>query len=446
MPTGAPPFYFDGPETLAEQRLPTRQELDRSAPQHPVCILAASGYWAKPSYTALNSLALQLNGIDRNTVPSVPGVEIIKDLAGEPTGTIVDHNYREIAQMALLPAVPRFSAQDRLDGIRRALEIYHASGTTSIYEGHGCSPEVVAIYRKLRENNDLTMRTGLVVSPPWQGAADAEMYMRDWLSYAQGAGLGDPMLRVSGVFISFDGAKKAPAFDAGKIRDTGYWSHLRHTNDAEEFEALCMLAARHNRRVHCVASGSRVFDAVAIWERIAERFDIRSQRWVLEHVSTTNAECLARLKALGVGVTLIPNHHLWKNGQSFLNLSEEEQNSAVPAKQLHEAGIPVSAGTDNSPPNPLSTMRTIMKRVERTTGRVVGPEGRTTAEVALRILTSAGAWLTFEERAKGCLLPGFYADCAVLSDDPLTVPPDELEQLTCLATVVGGAFVHRTRQ
>ena len=167
MPVGDPPFYFGGPAALAERRMPTRDELDRAAPEHPVCILPPSGYWgAPPCHMALNSHALRLNRIDATTTPSLAGIEILKDEAGEPTGVFVDHNPRESTQLDLLPEVPGFSIEERRDGVREAVRLYHSKGTTSIYEGHGCSPDVMRIYQDMWEAGALTMRVGMVVNPP----------------------------------------------------------------------------------------------------------------------------------------------------------------------------------------------------------------------------------------------------------------------------------------
>src|SRR2546426_596529 len=67
---------------LKEQRYPTRAELDRVAPKHPVAFRTGPD-------ASVNSLALQLNGIDRNyKIPEgVPG-KIEKDANGEPTGIL----------------------------------------------------------------------------------------------------------------------------------------------------------------------------------------------------------------------------------------------------------------------------------------------------------------------------------------------------------------------
>jgi predicted amidohydrolase YtcJ len=57
-------------------------------------------------------------------------------------------------------------------------------------------------------------------------------------------------------------------------------------------------------------------------------------------------------------------------------------------------------------------------------------------------MTRNGAWFSFEEKVKGRIAPGYLADLAVLSACPLQTPGEELDSLTCLATMVGGRFVH----
>ncbi|QJW85524.1 amidohydrolase family protein [Ramlibacter terrae] len=114
-----------------------------------------------------------------------------------------------------------------------------------------------------------------------------------------------------------------------------------------------------------------------------------------------------------------------------------------PAKQLFELGVPVAAGTDAVPYNPLFCMWAMTTRRERLTGRVMGEGGIASNEVALRLLTRGGAYLSFEENEKGQLVPGHHADIAVLSGDPLATKGDALRDLSCRATMVGGRWVHQ---
>lgn len=442
MPVGDAPFYFGGPSTLKEGRMPTRGELDSVAPDHPVCILPPSGYWSLvPCYTALNSLALQLNGLDRNSSSLVEGVELQRDAAGELTGVIVEHNYPDSAQIALLPAVPRFSPKDRRDGILRSVRAYHAVGTTSVYEGHGCAPAVIDAYRDLWQANELTMRMHLVVSPTWTDCDEAELMMRDWLSHARGAGIGDAMLRIGGIFVGYGGDPTAAHAARIDPSDLGWSCYVKHANEPAEFERLCTLAAAHDLRIHTIAV-DKLHELLPIFERVHAVHDISRRRWVVEHMSHAAASDLARLKALGIGVTLIPDYHVWKVGTRFFPLSEADRALVSPTAQLDALGVPVACGTDNSPLNPLAAMRAMRTRRERTTGEVLGAAGRTSAELALRAMTQNGAWFSFEENVKGRIAPGYLADLAVLSGCPLTTSGEELETLSCLATMVGGRFVH----
>jgi predicted amidohydrolase YtcJ len=442
LPVGEPPYYFDAPATLAEGRLPNRHELDSAAPDHPVYIPAPGGYWGQPPcHSAMNSLALKLNGVTRDTVPSTPNTVIEKDGNDEPLGLFVERGYVNTLEPDLLPAVPRFSYEQRRDGIRKAMNLYHQAGTTSIYEGHGSAPEVIAAYRELWERGDLTMRTAMVLSPRWRSLDDAALAMRDWMPTLRGRGMGDAMFRVSGLFIAHGGDPCVAQIQQRRPDYMGWSGYVQQVNSTEEFEALCMLAGQHDLRVHTIVS-DKLAKVVPVMERVARHFPIGERRWVLEHISRSSAQDLAAVRRLGVATTLIPAQYVWKHGTPFLSFNDEEMDHLSPARQLSELGVPVAAGTDAVPYNPLFCMWSMVTRRERTTGRVMGAGGAVSNEVALRVVSRGGAWLTFEEHEKGQLVPGHHADIAVLSGDPLETPGEALRDLSCRATMVGGRWVH----
>jgi predicted amidohydrolase YtcJ len=442
MPIGDPPFFWDAPSTLAEGRLPNRHELDSAAPNHPVCISSPSGYWGEPPcYTVLNSMALKLNGIDRTTTPRAPGVKILRGGDGEPTGVIVEHNFLRLAEPDLMPAVPRFSPTDRTEALRRSLPIYLEKGTTSVYEGHGCSPDVVAAFRELRERNELTLRSGLVLSPAWLATSEAEYAMRNWLSFARGRGLGDDMLRISGIFVGYGGNPQFSEVQKKDLSDTGWSGGFYTFNSPADFEEICMLAGKYGLRLHTLAS-DKLHEVVPILERVAKHYPIGQRRWVVEHISKANPRDLQAIKAMGIAVTLIPAHYLWKVGHTFENLSEQDLDLLSPAQALVDLGVPVSAATDAVPNDPLFCMWTMMVRKDRRSGRVMGAGGVVSNETALRLLTVNGAWLTFDEHQKGPLLPGYFADMAVLTGDPLTASAEGLLDIKCEATMVCGRWMH----
>jgi predicted amidohydrolase YtcJ len=76
------------------------------------------------------------------------------------------------------------------------------------------------------------------------------------------------------------------------------------------------------------------------------------------------------------------------------------------------------------------------------TGEILGASERLSRLQALRALTAGGARVTFAERERGILAPGFAADLAVLDRDPLSAPLDEIAEMTTRLTMVGGEIIH----
>ena len=442
MPVGQPPFYFGGPLTLVERRMPNRAELDRAAPDHPVCIAAVFTNWGEPpGYTALNSKALALLGIDRTTKVTADNVEIEREPGtGEPTGIIIDRNRRPSADFNLLRGITGFDFAERVVGLKRSLQAYNSVGTTSIYEGHGSSPETIAVYRELWQRGELTVRCHLCVSPTWASVEEGRKVLRDWLPHARGRGLGDSLLRVAGVFVGFGGNPKTAADSRAALPNTGWAGFVEWANRPEDFRTYARLAAELDLRLHTIV-GDHLEDILSIFESIDAEIPLAGRRWVIEHVKLITPEQVARIRRLGLAVTTIPVYMIWKNGAA-LTRDMADLDRYVPHAALLEAGVAVSAGTDNIPYNPFVTLQTIVERKERKSGSVLGPAQRLDVLRALRLMTSEAGWISFEEDRKGTLAPGKFADLAVLSRNPLSTPPADLAQIKVLRTIVDGRVVH----
>ena len=442
MPVGAPPHYFGGPLTLAERRMPTRAELDAAAPDHPVYIQAVFGNWgAPPGHAALNSAALARNHVDRDTRPRLAGVTIARDAAGEPTGEIVEHNARPTTEFDFLKAVPRFTSHERTAALVDSMHTYNAVGTTSVYEGHGLAAMTIAAYRDLWEQGRLSVRAGLVLSPAWSGFDEALRTVRDWSALVRGRGLGDDWLRVSGVHIAWGGDARLAALARADLPNTGWAGFIEQAVTPAEFRDYCFLFAENDIRLNTIVSDS-LHQVMPIIEAVAARYPLAARRWVIQHVARARLEDLRRLKALGLEVTTIPAYFLWKGGKRYLDDPSPPGEAIVPHRSLLELGVPTAAATDNIPYDPAFTLWVMTERRERTTDRVVGEAERVSNEQALRMLTVAGARLTFDEHHKGPLVPGNLADLAVLSDDPTRMPAAELRDLRVSMTVVGGRVVY----
>ncbi|GIX48129.1 MAG: amidohydrolase [Candidatus Tectimicrobiota bacterium] len=443
MPLGDPPNYADVPGCLAEQRYPTRWELDQVAPANPVYIKGIWTPWnVPPSVSIANSLALQRAGIDRHTRPPHPSVVIDRDAQGEPTGIFFDYNTYPVVEFTLMRVVPRFTHADRVQALRESMRLYNSVGTTTVYEGHGIAPEVLQAYRAVWDAGAMTVRSHLVLSPAWTSLRQAAEDLARWSALVSGYGFGDDMLRLCGVFLQLRGQRHVARLRSAALPFTGWAGFAETYNPAPRYRALLRLAAQHQVRVHTLAASlAELEEVLQAFEAVDAEFPLAPRRWVLEHVRDVLPSHLERMRRLGVVCETIPLTHLWLRGAAYLGDARRAAR-ALPHQDFRRYGIPFALGTDNKPYNPFATLWAAVTRRERRSGQVLGPAQRLSRLQALRAFTLGGAYFCGQEARLGSLAPGKLADLAVLSDDVLRVPSERLPTLQAVLTLVGGRPVH----
>lgn len=453
MPLGDPPFFFDARQILEETGL-DRWALDTVSPYNPVYIRSIWGFWDRPPLVSVaNSEALRLAGVTRETVPPYPGIVIERDSTGEPNGVFRELNSQPALEHSLFNVVPRFTHEHRVAGLRDSMRIYNALGTTSVYEGHGVAAEVVRAYKELWDNDELTVRTALVISPTpgWfdtftPSRPELEQMFRDFATYASGAGFGDDFLRTTGVFFQIGGDPALARILTAELPYTGWASYYYDAVPPETppnavFRATAILAAKHGLRLNTIAgSPPALTDALDVFEEVDQTYPIRDKRWVIEHLSVVSAANIERMRRLGVVPTTIPPSTIWKA------TPPASLENFAPYRSLLEAGVPLNLCTDNVPPQPFFTLWAVITRKNRFTGMPldVFRSEKLTREEALRAMTVNGAYLTFEENVKGSIEADKYADLIVIDRDYLTIDDDEIKDINVLMTMVGGKIVHQT--
>jgi predicted amidohydrolase YtcJ len=441
MPLGTPPFYRDAPGCLAEGRWPTRADLDLAAPENPVYLRGIWGYWNKPPvYSIANSAALRRAGVTRDTAPP-KGVEILRDAAGEPTGVFVEHNLIQVLEFTLMREAPRFTHPDRLAALEASHRAYAARGVTSVYEGHGIAPEVLAVYREAREKDALHLRATLAVSPTWDGPVEAASALREVASWAGGRGLGDEVLRVAGICLHYGGDDEVARILHEAQPYTGWAGFVESANSREAYTVQAMLAARLGVRVNTLVTRC-LPDVLDVWEKVDRQHSIRHLRWVLVHLHAADRGQLQRIKRLGAVATTNPISYLWRSAADEAAKLVDAGDTLLPHRSLLRHRIPFGLATDNKPPDPWMALAAVVARRDMTLGMVLGPAERLGRLDALRALTVGGAWITRTERDAGILATGRRADLAVVEGDPLTLPLEALPQLKVRLTMVGGRIVH----
>ena len=448
MPIGDPPFYVGVPDNLAERRWPTRQELDAAAPNNPVYIRPIWGYWRGtfPLVSCANTAALTRAGITRDTVAPVPSVTIEKDGTGDPTGVFFEEEFAPLVELIWFRDAASFTAADRLRTLPESAKAYHSFGTTSIFEGHGVANELLRTYRRAHHAGTLTMRSTLALSANWAAAGNAPLgdFVEAWLGWLGEPGLGDDMLKMGGLYVHL-GRTEADNARAAAGPYTGWAGfNSNHGLPRERVKELLLHCAKNDIRPACITGGTGN-EMLDLYEEVDKEIPIKDRRWVMSHINVISPRDRDRIVKLGLVLTTQTNNYLYKSlERNAAKLKPEQYDDIVPLKSLLEAGVTVALATDNTPITLWQPVQQTMLRRAFGSGRAFG-EGQALSPVeALRCATANGAYLTFDEKKKGSLEAGKFADLTVLSANPLTIAADQVAGIASLMTMVGGKIVHET--
>ncbi len=203
---------------------------------------------------------------------------------------------------------------------------------------------------------------------------------------------------------------------------------------------MAKLAAKNNLGVNTIVARG-LGEVLGIFQDVNSETPIADRRWTIGHVVETTSEQLKIIRELGLIIETIPLTHLWLRGRQFVD-DQAKANKAAAHRDYLDQGVRFGLGTDNKPYSPFSTIWAAVARRERLTNEVIGPEQSITRLEALKAMTLGGAYFSFEEDSRGSLETGKLADLAVLSDDLLTVPEDDIPALNSILTMVGGEVVY----
>jgi predicted amidohydrolase YtcJ len=200
---------------------------------------------------------------------------------------------------------------------------------------------------------------------------------------------------------------------------------------------------RRGWRVSTHAVGDAAIDLVlTAYEAANAERSIAGRRWTIEHAFIGRPDHLPRIKALDVAIAA--QNHLYLAGPSLLKYWGPERAAlTTPVRRYLDAGLLVSSGTD-APVVPYPPLWTIYHFITRDTitGGVMGRDQRITRAEALRLATINNARLMGDDKIKGSIEVGKFADLVMLSENILTCPEPRIRDADVLMTIVGGAIVY----
>src|SRR2546425_12873086 len=433
---------------LRDQRFPTRAELDAAAPRNPV-------YFGTGPDASVNSLALELSGIDKNfqITDGKPG-RIERAANGEPTGIL-----RSCSRLLKIQSSEKNPTdEDRGQRLKMLLADYNSVGITSISE-RDLGDQGIELYRRLRAKGELTCRVYVMYSVDAQMPLDK---IEERMRSAARSPLNryDNMLWVRGIKTYLDGgmltgsAYMLQPWGISKVYsiDDPTYRGMRYIGPDKLYQ-IARFALKNDLQftAHSVGDGA-VQAMVDAYSQVNNDFPVRPARPCITHANFMTAEAIRKMKSLGIVLDLQPVW-LWLDGGT---LGEQFGNDRLayfqPYKSLFESGIVVGGGSDHmqkigslrsiNPYNPFLAMWITLTRQPRWSDHPLHPEQRISREQAIRLYTIHNAYLMFEEKQRGSLEKGKLADFIGLDRDILTCPVDEVRKIQVEHTYLGGRLVY----
>ncbi len=407
-------------DQFRERRRPTQADLVAAAPENPVYVQLGYG-WAMLTPAALR--ALNITG-DAD-LPARGRFE--RDSNGKPTGAVTGGQDAIIALFDRLPK-PTFSQQ--VDGTRQFFRELNRLALTGVVDpgGNNLTPDDYRALFQVWRQRQLTVRVAYALCGLTPGA-ELDDY-KNWTRLLP-MGFGDDLLRFNGI-----GERITAAMNNN--------DHPTDT-DKEKFYQIAKWAADRGMTLtmHWPRDAS-VGQLLEIFERVNRETPIAPLRWSIAHLNDASPQNLERMKALAVGWTV--QDAMYFGGAQFV-----QQNGAAAARRVPPVetatriGVVVGAGTDAhrvASYNPFTALQWFLDGKTVAGVAIRGPEETPSRADALRFYTLGSAWFSHDEDKRGSLEPGKLADLAVLSQDYLTAPVDQIGATESVLTMVGGRIVY----
>lgn len=417
---------------LADQRHPTKHDLDRVSPENPVALIHVSGH-----FCVVNSMALRELGISRDT-PDPPGGVITRDHSGQITGLLCESAAFLVNSRNEGPGVGRVS-----EALLLADQEYRRHGVTTVHDagiGLMAGGNELAAYRRLITAGELGVRVrGYLFHELLPGLGDEVLSPVE----AGIARLGDDRFQLTGVKVIADGSLQGLT---GCVAD-GY------TCAPDEHGMMLLDPAELSRRIATLddagwqvavhGNGDAAIEAIiGAYEKLGAPGGT-GRRHRIEHCQTVREDQLDRMAANEILASFFIKHvYYWGDRHRDVFLGSARARRISPLVSASGRGVRFGLHSD-TPVTPVPPLEGIWCAVARKTrdGWHLGPEQALEVVTALRGYTIDAAYLAGEETIKGTIEPGKLADFAVLSHDPTQVDTDTLRSITVEVTVVGGDVV-----
>lgn len=415
---------------LAEQRHPTREDLDAVSTDKPILLMHTSAHLA-----ACNSLCLDAIGITAST-PDPDGGIIRRQSDGRTPNGVLEETALYLAYAHL----PQPAESQRLAGIRAVQELYASYGLTTVQEGAAQGQNITDL-QMVAARGDFYL--DVVAYQLFQNGGVIPEEFAVSKTY-------DGRFRIAGIKLLLDGSLQGrtgwltqPYATQAPGQPEEYSGYRIHSD--ESVSSLFEQAYARGIQIIAHANGDRAIDQyLDMMAPVMAAHPGEDQRPVVIHAQAARQDQLEEMAAAGILPSFFAAHPFyWGDWHRDAILGPERAAFISPLAAAKALGIPYTVHND-PPVVPPDVIRLLWVSVNRETrsGEVLGEDQRASPMDALRAVTLNAARQYFEEADKGSITPGKKADFVILSDNPLTIDPADMQSIRILETIKEGETVY----
>ncbi len=413
---------------LAENRHPTRIDLDRVSPEHPVILYHTSFHAC-----TLNSMALDKIGITSDTRAPQGGI-IEKDTdTDQPTGVLHDQAMLDVFNTLFIADLEAMSSTQRVELCRRATENFAKLGLVFAADAL-VVPQTLKMYQETLAARQLKIRIYTM-----NYALTAEPLTGSQIK----TGFGSDRLRIGPIKIFADGGmSNRTAAISQPYLTPPYGKGLKIQSPEEliekvkRYHALGYQIAIHAQGDEAIGDTLDAYEAV-----LGPRSDNRL-RHRIEHGGCLYPDLLKRAVDMNILVSVQPVFFSELGDGWIEAFGPQVVHQLYPFKSMLNAGMKIGGSSDCpvSALDPRIGMRDAVLR-QTPSGKQLSPHEALTMDEAIRVYTQGSAYLSFDESRNGSIEPGKRADFTVMAADPREIQPEEVPDIPISMTVVDGEIV-----
>ena len=412
---------------LAEQRHPTKEDLDQVSTEHPIYLIHVSAHLG-----AANSMGLALANINSDT-PDPSGGKIRRyENSSEPNGVFEETAAYPVQQLAMS------AYKDPIGSVKKAMEIYASHGITTAQDG-ASSPETIGLMQAADAQGMINL--DVISYPVGQNGLDKTLETINFGSY-------EGRIKVGGIKLILDGSPQ------GK---TAYLTEPYYKpphSESESYKGYPLIPQKEvskwvseyadlNIPIIAHANGDAAADMLITAVKNAE---IKTDhRTIMIHAQTVREDQLDQMKELKIIPSYFSTHTFyWGDWHRDSVFGEDRAMRISPTRSTLNRKMPFTVHNDAPvvPPDMIRLLWSTTNRMTRS-GKVLGEEQKISTYSALEAMTINAAYQHFEDGIKGTIEVGKLADLVVLSEDPLSMPADELLKLKVMATYSHGKEIFK---